>query len=137
MRVVLDTNVIISAFIKSRSNPADILQMVLERKLSLCFNPAILSEYEGVTGRPKFASIIDHDKVRRFIDLLQKIGISHTPSPSTGIMPDKDDRIFYDTAKETGAYLITGNTKHYPSEFFIINPADFLALINKRQAASP
>jgi putative PIN family toxin of toxin-antitoxin system len=124
--VVLDTNVVISAFIKSRGNPADILQMVLDRKISLCYNSIILSEYEGVAGRSKFASKIDQDKVRRFIDLLQKIGISHTPSPSFIELPDEDDRIFYDTAKETGAYLITGNTRHYPNEPLIVNPADFL-----------
>ncbi|MFP3041703.1 putative toxin-antitoxin system toxin component, PIN family [Treponema primitia] len=130
MLAVLDTNVLISAFIKSKGNPADILRLIIEGKLPICQNPAILTEYEGVAGRSKFASKIDPDKVRRFIDLLQKISISHTPSPSTIALPDEDDRIFYDTAKELGAYLITGNIRHYPNELFILNPADFLTLFN-------
>jgi putative PIN family toxin of toxin-antitoxin system len=133
MLVVLDTNVIISGFIKLRGNPADIVRMVLERKVSLCYNSAILSEYEGVAGRSKFASVLDQDTVRRFIDLLQKLGMPYTPLPSSIDLPDEDDRIFYDTAKETGAYLITGNSRHYPSEPFILNPADFIALIHKKR----
>jgi hypothetical protein len=43
-------------------------------------------------------------------------------------MPDEDDRVFYDTAKTAGAYLIPGNTKHFPQEPFILTPAQFLAM---------
>ena len=41
-------------------------------------------------------------------------------------MPDETDRIFYDTAKASGAILITGNLKHFPSEPFIMKSAEFL-----------
>jgi len=41
-------------------------------------------------------------------------------------LPDESDRIFYDTACESKAILITGNKKHYPDEEFIMTPADFL-----------
>jgi hypothetical protein len=41
-------------------------------------------------------------------------------------MPDETDRKFYDTAKAAGAMLITGNTKHYPDEPFILTPAAFI-----------
>jgi len=44
-------------------------------------------------------------------------------------LPDESDRIFYDTAKENGTILITGNTKHYPNEAFIVTPANFLVLL--------
>jgi predicted nucleic acid-binding protein len=50
--------------------------------------------------------------------------------PSTYILIDEDDRVFYDTAKQAGAYLITGNTKHYPSEPFILTPSAFLGINN-------
>jgi hypothetical protein len=41
-------------------------------------------------------------------------------------MPDESDRVFYDVAKTAGAYLITGNTKHFPQEPFILTPAEFV-----------
>ena len=44
-------------------------------------------------------------------------------------MLDEDDRVFYDIAKIAGAYLITGNLKHYPSKPFILTPSVFLKKI--------
>jgi len=41
---------------------------------------------------------------------------------------DETDRKFYDAAKGSGAYLITGNKRHYPIEPVIVTPADFLLL---------
>jgi putative PIN family toxin of toxin-antitoxin system len=125
--VVLDTNVVISAFINAQGTPALILRLVLERKLQLCCNTAILTEYEAVAGRSKFALKIDQGQVRRLIDLLQKTGVSFTPIPSAIPLTDESDRVFYDTAKGSGAVLITGNTKHFPKRADIKNPAEFLS----------
>jgi hypothetical protein len=49
-------------------------------------------------------------------------GTDESPTP----LPDESDRKFYDTAKYCGAFLITGNIKHFPQEPFIITPAEFL-----------
>jgi putative PIN family toxin of toxin-antitoxin system len=129
--VVLDTNVVISAFLNTHGTPALIVRLVLERKLSLCCNTAILSEYEDVAGRSKFASKIDQIQVRRFIDLLQKTAVSFTPIPSAIVLTDESDRVFYDTAKGSGAVLITGNTKHFPQGADIKTPAEFIAALGR------
>ena len=125
MRLVLDTNVIISALINPAGTPSQILKMVLSRKAELCYNSAILSEYEGVALRPKFSGKIDSNQIKRLIDLLKSIGISVNPPPGNVKLPDESDRIFYDTARASGSVLITGNNKHFPKEPFIILPADF------------
>ena len=44
-------------------------------------------------------------------------------------MPDESDRIFYDTDKQSGSILITGNTKHFPDEPFIMTPAEFMRMM--------
>jgi putative PIN family toxin of toxin-antitoxin system len=126
MRCVLDTNVIISAFITATGKPARILQMILERKIDLCYNSIILSEYEGVAVRTKFAESIDQNQVRRFIDIIKTISISFMPQASSTPLIDETDRIFYDTAKGSDSILITGNIKHFPDEHFIMLPSDFL-----------
>jgi putative PIN family toxin of toxin-antitoxin system len=126
MLVVLDTNVLISAFINPAGPPAAILRMTLENRLKLCHNPFILAEYEAVSARPKFAKFIDLNLVRSFIDLLRKTGVPFMPAPGILKMPDEADRIFYDTAKGSGAVLVTGNIRHFPAEPFIMTPADFL-----------
>jgi len=51
-----------------------------------------------------------------------------TPARAVSLFyDDETDRIFYDTAKQSGSFLVTGNLKHYPQEIFILTPAEFLA----------
>ena len=129
MRLVLDTNIVISAFISPDSKPSQILKLILQRKAALCYNSVILSEYERVALRPKFSSKIDSTLVRRFIDIIGNMGFSFDPLPSKIILPDESDRIFYDTARESGSVLVSGNIRHYPKETFVMSPAD---LTNER-----
>ena len=45
-----------------------------------------------------------------------------------------DDLIFYEVAmekREAGAYLVTGNQKHYPVRSFIVTPAEMMEIIEK------
>jgi len=42
---------------------------------------------------------------------------------------DEDDRVFYDTAEKSSAYLITGNLKHFPPRPFIVIPVVFFGYI--------
>lgn len=58
-KVILDTNVIVSALI-SRSAPADILfHLVLTRAVMLCLSDAVYEEYVTVLNRKKFAVFPD------------------------------------------------------------------------------
>jgi predicted nucleic acid-binding protein len=56
-----------------------------------------------------------------------KQGIAIETPKSTIKITDEDDRAFYDTAKQSDSFLVTGNIKHYPYEDFIITPTEFLA----------
>lgn len=53
-RVVYDTNVIVSAVLKSGSLPAALLTLALQGRVTLCVSPAVLDEYREVLHRPKF-----------------------------------------------------------------------------------
>jgi len=130
-RVVLDTNIIISAFLSPAGKPANILQLVLQRELDIFFNTAILMEYEQVLYRPKFAEQINKQSVERFFEILHEIGESVVTTPSNIHMSDETDRIFYDVAKKAGALLITGNKKHYPDDTSIQDPAEFFQKLIK------
>ena len=46
-------------------------------------------------------------------------------------MADEDDRVFYDTALESQAYLITGNSRDFPAKSFVVSPAQFLSIYRK------
>ena len=132
---MIDTNVVVSAFINPGGKPSQIMKMILSRKVELCYNSAILGEYESVMLRPKFSGKIDSANIQRFINLLRSIGTSYSPLPETTRLPqadfpDESDRIFYDTAVGSGSILISGNIKHFPKEPFIMSPSDFLKQID-------
>ena len=129
MRVVLDTNVIVSAFLSPEGKPSTILQLVLRGDIELCLNTAILAEYEQVLHRSKFARIINQPAIILFFNILSEIGSTVVGAPSKCNFTDESDRKFYDVANTIGAVLVTGNKNHYPDEPFMLSPSQLLALI--------
>ena len=123
-KIVLDTNVLVSSLLRE-GPPAAIVNLAADGTLIPFYNELILGEYWDVLRRPKFG--FTPMQVHRLIDAIVRIGVAIKPETTKSIpMQDEDDRVFYDTAKESAAYLITGNIKHFPKETFILNPADFL-----------
>jgi len=124
--VVLDTNVLVSALL-ANGPPAAIIDMVAEGKLVLFYNDRIISEYWDVLQRPKFS--FHPIQISRLIHNIVRAGITTEVSKKSIIpIPHEDDRVFYDVAKSSDAFLITGNLKHYPHESFIVAPAGFLKM---------
>ncbi len=128
-RVVLDTNVLVSALWKRPSHPAAILDLVALRQLRPCHNADILLEYKTVLLRPRLK--FSHYDVINILDLISKEGLSLLAQPSLAPFIDESDRKFYDLAKSASAYLIPGNKKHYPGEPFILSPAEFMGVLSR------
>jgi putative PIN family toxin of toxin-antitoxin system len=123
IRVVLDTNIIVSAFWSEKGNAANILRMFADKKILPCYNTQITAEYKIVLSRPKLA--FNKAKVGVFINSIRANGLPVFARPSTIEFADETDRKFYDVAKECNAILITGNTRHCPDEAFIKTAAEF------------
>ena len=121
-------NVIVSALLSPRGTPAKVLSLVALRSVQACYNQAILLEYEEVLSRPKFKPEISNELKHFVLEPLKVMGVSCDDVPATSVFPMKDesDRVFYDVAKFAGAFLITGNMKHYPDEPFILTPREFM-----------
>jgi putative PIN family toxin of toxin-antitoxin system len=112
-RVVLDTNILVSALLSPESGSAKALNLFLAGSTSLYFDSRILHEYERVLTDPKFP--FDQGTVRNLMVLILEMGFSVTPEPFSGSMPDESDRKFVEVAIAADAALITGNMKHYPN----------------------
>jgi len=125
MNVVLDTNTVISAGLTPHGVSAKVFQIVIDsEEIRLYYNQEIYEEYAEVIARPHLK--ISFSTQQLFLDAVKSFGVLITPPVSTIPLPDESDRKFYDTAKECGAVLVTGNLKHYPPEDFIMNSAQFL-----------
>ena len=126
LKIVLDTNILVSALWTPAGNASTIVNLIFSDNLIPCFDQSILDEYKAVLSRPRLT--FSQDKVNKLINEITSRGLSVTVPPSTIKLPDETDRKFYDVAKFCEAYLITGNTKHFPNASFITNSANFLQI---------
>ena len=76
LKVVIDTNVLVSALLKPDSVPDLILSLVLEGEIILCLSEPIATEYEEVLRREKFKKL-NQRKVRELLS-----GSDHKPNGS-------------------------------------------------------
>ena len=129
MRVVIDTNVLVSALWSKNNRLSQIISAVINDKLVACYNTAIIAEYEDVLSRQKLAFHFEKSRVDEILNKIKIDGLSVVVTPSSIPLPDEDDRVFYDVAKACDAYLITKNLQDFPSASFILPPDQFLYLI--------
>lgn len=124
MNIVLDTNVLVSALWSANSKPGAVVNAVIARKFTACYDYRILDEYQKVLHRPKFG--FQDWEINYLLDPVIKNGISVVPEPLPDIpFTDESDRKFFEVARYCEAYVVTGNIKHYPEDPCIITVADF------------
>jgi putative PIN family toxin of toxin-antitoxin system len=115
IRVVLDTNVLVSALISPFGNEAQALDAVQKDRIIPCISSSILTEYTEVLARPKFG--FARVEIDGLIGLLKSKGLLFKPAPASGVSPDSGDDDFIACALEAQAELIvTGNKRHFPDE---------------------
>jgi len=129
VKIVLDTNVLVSAFLSPFGGPSQILQLISLGKLTLLLDQRIFQEYRDVLARKRFH--IPSELRNRILERLSEKALWITPEPVTLHLPDSEDCIFVEAAISGKAdALITGNIKHFPvsqiSSVRIFLPSEFL-----------
>lgn len=128
IRVVLDTNVIVSAFLVSDGLPAAILDLALQRKVRTALSPPILSEMERVLRRPKFD--FEPRKIGSFLALFKSRAKLVSPRLTLEVCrEDPSDNRFLECAEAAKAeFLISGNKSHFPLRYkntAVVSPREF------------
>ena len=127
-KVVIDTNLIVSA-VRSRSGkPAKIYDMAVDGEITLYLSNEILEEYADVLSRPKHKLTVEDQKI--YLDMIKEVGVLVNPKQSHIAMKDESDRKFYDAAIASGANLLTGDKKDLLSlnAPFILSADEYLRL---------
>jgi putative PIN family toxin of toxin-antitoxin system len=116
IRVVLDTNVVVSALLKPRGAEGSVLQLALGGVLRLCVSAPVLAEYEAVLPRPKLK--IDPEIVEAALADIRTQGKLVRPRQTLSIASHEADNRFLECAEAAGAdYIVTGNLRHFPKEW--------------------
>lgn len=130
IKAVIDTNVIVSAYITKNLEAATskVLEAVMQCKLIPIFNDQILNEYSEVLHRKKFG--IPEHLVKWILDKIITNGVRSERVISGEFFPDPKDVVFYEVAlSKEDAYLVTGNTKHFPKKPIVVTPAEMLEIL--------
>jgi uncharacterized protein len=131
LRLVIDTNVVVSAALKPERSQRTVLVLAMTKPARWYVSNPILAEYAAVLARPEL-------KIRRRLrqQLLQLIR-NHTqlvaPSRLTHAAFDPVDNMFIECADAARAdYLVTGNLRHFPrfwKQTKVISSSEFLGII--------
>jgi putative PIN family toxin of toxin-antitoxin system len=130
LRLVIDTNVLVSAALKSESLQRAAVTLAIAKPARLYVSHPILVEYREVLLRPELG--IRKYIRRELLQLIQNHAQVVAPRYRLEVSSDRDDDIFLECADTARAdYLITGNRKHFPAFWKmtkIITAREFVSL---------
>lgn len=119
-KLIIDTNIIVSALI-SNSLPTKILyELVLAEKVEICLSKEVFTEYIEVLNRDKFSKFLNFKaKADIVLNRLLEISKFYKPTKKVTILTDTSDNKFLELAIASSAdYLITGNTLDFTLKEF-------------------
>jgi putative PIN family toxin of toxin-antitoxin system len=112
-RLVIDTNVLISAALKPTGLRRTVLLLAVTRPARLYISRPILDEYVHVLARPELR--IQQGVRQRLLQLIKIRAHVAAPTRRLEVTSDPDDNIFLECVDAAGAdYPVTGNQKHFP-----------------------
>lgn len=132
IKAVIDTNVIVSAYITKNLEAATskVWEAVLQNKLTPIYNEEILNEYSEVLHREKFG--IPEHLIKWALDKIVTNGVRGERILSDEFLPDPKDVVFYEVVlSKEDAYLVTGNIKHFPKKPIVVTPAEMLEILQR------
>lgn len=139
MRVVLDTNTIISGLLWSGA-PRTVLQLIERGEIAPCISLALITELQTVLERPKFearlAAVAETpaEAVNRYLQYADVIDVPAPPERVVANDPD-DDHVLACAIAASADYIVSGDQHLLDLGRYegisILNAADFLAADTK------
>jgi putative PIN family toxin of toxin-antitoxin system len=131
LRLVVDTNIVVSAALKPDGLQRTVLLLSLTRPARLYVSDAILTEYREVLSRPEFQ--IRKGLRRHLLDLIGRRAHLVNSVRTFQVTNDPDDSMFIDCADAARAdYLVSGNVRHFPrfwKNTKVVTSREFLGLV--------
>jgi putative PIN family toxin of toxin-antitoxin system len=131
LRLVVDTNVVVSATLKPEGLPRTVVLLALNKPVRWYTSKEILAEYAAVLARPELR--IRRSLRQQWLQLIRNQSHSVVTTRMPIVTADPADNIFIECADACRAdYLITGNLRHFPKFWKstkIIDVREFLTVI--------
>ncbi len=141
MRVVLDTNVLVSAFISKRGYPANILDLITTfEEMTLVLSDGILKEFSDVIAREEVRERFGYtaSEIKGFVSAIRAVAeIVNVRSTFKVVEEDPKDDVVLNTAYDgKAAYVVSGDGHLQSVKKFrgtkVVNPKEFMGVITRR-----
>ena len=110
MRVVLDTNILVSALIAPAGNPAAIYNSWEQGRFRLLICTELLDELRVTLQKPRIADLIKPYKAGRLVNQIKNLAEDVGALPRVKHSPDPGDNFLLALAEAGNAdYLVTGD----------------------------
>jgi putative PIN family toxin of toxin-antitoxin system len=131
LRLVIDTNVLVSAALKPNGLEPTVILLAMTKPARWCVSAGILAEYREVLARRELR--IRKGLQRRLLRLVQNRARRVIPRRSLQVAGDPGDNKFLECADRARAdYLVTGNRRHFPKfwkQTKVISAREFIAIV--------
>jgi putative PIN family toxin of toxin-antitoxin system len=131
LRLVLDTNILVSAGLRPDGLQRTVLLLAISKPASLYVTKPVLSEYREVLGRPEFK--IRKGLQMQLLQLIKNHAQLIVAARTLLVAKDPDDNKFLECADAARAdYLITGNQRHFPKfwkQAKVVTSREFISIV--------
>jgi putative PIN family toxin of toxin-antitoxin system len=131
LRLVLDTNVIVSAALKPDGLQRTVLVLAITKPARLYVSDDVMAEYREVLARPELK--IRKGLRQQLLQLIKGHAYSVKPAAPLQVAGDPDDNKFLECADAARAdYLVTGNQRHFPKfwkKTKVITSREFISIV--------
>jgi putative PIN family toxin of toxin-antitoxin system len=133
-RIVLDTNVLVSALISPAGASARLLLELRAGSFELIVSPMLLAELREVLRREKFRGYVSENEVGSYVDLIESesVLVADPPPSSDPISPDPDDEFLIDLARSAAVDALVSGDSHLlelADSLPVLSPKAFLATL--------
>ena len=103
IRVVIDTNIIVSALLQPLGPPAQVFSLAAGSSIKICISGEVYAEYEEVIRRPRFRR--DEEAITIALDVIREKGFWVKPTETVRACADPDDDIFLECARAARRHI--------------------------------
>ena len=129
MRIVLDTNILVSALISEEGYPAQVLAAIKRERVTLVTSGYQIEELRGVLARERLKPYIRPEEAA---DLLYHLGLVVSELPEASLSPDPKDNPILATAIAGEAELIVSGDK---GDMLALGRVEGIPVVTAREAA--
>ena len=132
MRIVLDTNILVSALISEEGYPAQVLAAIKRERVTLVTSAYQIEELRGVLARERLKPYIRPEEAADLLYHLEAVGLVVSELPEVSLSPDPKDNPILATAIAGEAELIVSGDK---GDMLALGRVEGIPVVTAREAA--